>query len=253
MAEAGASYPSTTFPGGPPPRASSGRIRGTVRLALFEPDQAGNVVAILRTAACFGVAVDIIEPCGFGFAGRAPGSGDCEARDRAACVDLHEEAVLRGEARLGGFQQGLEQRSKLPFREGRDQQDAGMGAPCGDVDEVRAVDGDEDCPALASEGENLLIRGASAEGCGVHRSLCGVTQGFGDPDEGLSATFIEQQILGLSGSGGRAAFPALGVYGRRPAPLRSAHWRGRNLPESPRTSHPASRGLPRVVRRSSFP
>jgi tRNA (cytidine/uridine-2'-O-)-methyltransferase len=42
-----------------------------MRLALFEPDQAGNVGAILRLAACLGVAVDIVEPCGFPFADRA--------------------------------------------------------------------------------------------------------------------------------------------------------------------------------------
>jgi tRNA (cytidine/uridine-2'-O-)-methyltransferase len=36
-----------------------------MRLALFQPDQAGNVGTILRTAACLGVPVDIIEPCGF--------------------------------------------------------------------------------------------------------------------------------------------------------------------------------------------
>jgi tRNA (cytidine/uridine-2'-O-)-methyltransferase len=36
-----------------------------MRLALFQPDQAGNVGTILRTAACFGVPVDIIEPAGF--------------------------------------------------------------------------------------------------------------------------------------------------------------------------------------------
>jgi tRNA (cytidine/uridine-2'-O-)-methyltransferase len=42
-----------------------------MRLALFEPDQAGNVGTILRTAACFGVPVDVIEPCGFPFSDRA--------------------------------------------------------------------------------------------------------------------------------------------------------------------------------------
>ena len=36
-----------------------------MRLALYQPDQAGNVGTILRTAACFGVPVDIIEPTGF--------------------------------------------------------------------------------------------------------------------------------------------------------------------------------------------
>ncbi|HEY9554225.1 tRNA (cytidine(34)-2'-O)-methyltransferase [Allosphingosinicella sp.] len=36
-----------------------------MRIALYQPDQAGNVGTIMRLAACLGVAVDIIEPCGF--------------------------------------------------------------------------------------------------------------------------------------------------------------------------------------------
>lgn len=36
-----------------------------MRLALYEPDIPQNAGAILRLGACFGVAVDIIEPCGF--------------------------------------------------------------------------------------------------------------------------------------------------------------------------------------------
>jgi tRNA (cytidine/uridine-2'-O-)-methyltransferase len=36
-----------------------------MRLALFQPDIPGNVGAILRSCACFGVAVDLIEPLGF--------------------------------------------------------------------------------------------------------------------------------------------------------------------------------------------
>jgi len=35
------------------------------RIALYQPDIAGNTGAILRLAACLGVAVDIIEPAGF--------------------------------------------------------------------------------------------------------------------------------------------------------------------------------------------
>lgn len=38
-----------------------------MRLALFQPDIAQNVGTILRLGACLGVAVDIIEPCGFPF------------------------------------------------------------------------------------------------------------------------------------------------------------------------------------------
>lgn len=36
-----------------------------MRLALFQPDIPQNAGAILRLAACLGVGVDVIEPCGF--------------------------------------------------------------------------------------------------------------------------------------------------------------------------------------------
>jgi tRNA (cytidine/uridine-2'-O-)-methyltransferase len=42
-----------------------------MRIALFQPDIAGNVGTILRLAACTGVAVDLIEPMGFPWSDRA--------------------------------------------------------------------------------------------------------------------------------------------------------------------------------------
>ncbi|PNU06805.1 tRNA (cytidine(34)-2'-O)-methyltransferase [Novosphingobium guangzhouense] len=36
-----------------------------MRVALFEPEIAGNVGAVLRLGACLGVPVDLIEPMGF--------------------------------------------------------------------------------------------------------------------------------------------------------------------------------------------
>jgi tRNA (cytidine/uridine-2'-O-)-methyltransferase len=36
-----------------------------MRIALFEPEIAGNVGAVLRLGACLGAAVDLIEPLGF--------------------------------------------------------------------------------------------------------------------------------------------------------------------------------------------
>lgn len=36
-----------------------------MRIALFEPEIAGNVGAVLRLGACLGVAVDLVEPMGF--------------------------------------------------------------------------------------------------------------------------------------------------------------------------------------------
>ena len=38
-----------------------------MRLALYQPDIPQNAGALLRLGACLGVAVDIIEPCGFLF------------------------------------------------------------------------------------------------------------------------------------------------------------------------------------------
>lgn len=38
-----------------------------MRLALFQPDIPQNTGTILRLAACLGVPVDVIEPCGFPF------------------------------------------------------------------------------------------------------------------------------------------------------------------------------------------
>jgi tRNA (cytidine/uridine-2'-O-)-methyltransferase len=42
-----------------------------MRLALHQPDQPGNVGAILRLGACLGVGIDVIEPCGFPFSHRS--------------------------------------------------------------------------------------------------------------------------------------------------------------------------------------
>jgi tRNA (cytidine/uridine-2'-O-)-methyltransferase len=45
--------------------APARRLSGGMRIALYQPEIAGNVGAVLRLAACFGVAVDLIEPLGF--------------------------------------------------------------------------------------------------------------------------------------------------------------------------------------------
>ena len=55
-----------------------------MRLALYQPDQAGNVGTILRLAACLGVAVDIVEPCGFPWSDRALKRAGMDYADRAA-------------------------------------------------------------------------------------------------------------------------------------------------------------------------
>jgi tRNA (cytidine/uridine-2'-O-)-methyltransferase len=56
-----------------------------MRLALFEPDIPQNAASLIRTCACLGVPVDIIEPCGFVFS---------EAGFRRAGMDYVELAEV---------------------------------------------------------------------------------------------------------------------------------------------------------------
>lgn len=60
-----------------------------MRLALFEPDIAGNAGTIIRLGACLGVGVDLIEPMGFPFGDRALARA---AMDYAAHADVRRHA-----------------------------------------------------------------------------------------------------------------------------------------------------------------
>ncbi len=42
-----------------------------IRLAIYEPDIPQNLGAMIRLCACFGVDIDLIEPCGFPFSLKA--------------------------------------------------------------------------------------------------------------------------------------------------------------------------------------
>ncbi|MGF1461919.1 MAG: TrmH family RNA methyltransferase [Maricaulaceae bacterium] len=59
-----------------------------MRVALFQPDIAQNVGAVMRLCACFRVALDIIEPCGFPLTAKAlrrtamDYAAHCELRQR---------------------------------------------------------------------------------------------------------------------------------------------------------------------------
>ncbi|MBX3498284.1 MAG: tRNA (cytidine(34)-2'-O)-methyltransferase [Alphaproteobacteria bacterium] len=65
-----------------------------MRLALYQPDIAQNAGTILRLAACFGVAVDVIEPCGFAFD---------ERRFRRAGMDYLDRVDLRRHSSWAAF------------------------------------------------------------------------------------------------------------------------------------------------------
>lgn len=47
------------------------KAESLLKIALYQPDIAGNVGTILRLGACLGVPCAIIEPCGFPFSDKA--------------------------------------------------------------------------------------------------------------------------------------------------------------------------------------
>ena len=57
-----------------------------MRLALFEPDIPQNTGTILRLAACLGLGVDIIEPCGFAFSDRRLKRAGMDYIDRVSLI-----------------------------------------------------------------------------------------------------------------------------------------------------------------------
>jgi tRNA (cytidine/uridine-2'-O-)-methyltransferase len=75
-----------------------------VRLALYEPDIPQNTGTLLRLAACFGVAVDLIEPMGFLFDDR---------RLRRAALDYAALAAVRRHASWSAFLAVREPESRL--------------------------------------------------------------------------------------------------------------------------------------------
>lgn len=56
-----------------------------MRLALYQPDIPQNLGAAIRLAACFGVPLDVIEPCGFPLTDKALKRA---AMDYAGAVDI---------------------------------------------------------------------------------------------------------------------------------------------------------------------
>jgi tRNA (cytidine/uridine-2'-O-)-methyltransferase len=75
-----------------------------VRLALYEPDIPQNTGALLRLAACFGVAIDLIEPMGFLFDDR---------RLRRAALDYAALAAVCRHASWSAFLAVRETESRL--------------------------------------------------------------------------------------------------------------------------------------------
>ncbi|MBZ0127599.1 MAG: tRNA (cytidine(34)-2'-O)-methyltransferase [Rhodobacteraceae bacterium] len=54
-----------------------------MRLAVYQPDIAPNLGAMIRICACFGVPLDVIEPCGFPLSQKALKRAAMDYADRA--------------------------------------------------------------------------------------------------------------------------------------------------------------------------
>lgn len=65
-----------------------------MRIALFEPEIAGNVGAVLRLGACLGATVDLIEPMGFTWDDR---------RVRRAAMDYIDHVTVERHAGFDAF------------------------------------------------------------------------------------------------------------------------------------------------------
>lgn len=91
-----------------------------MRLALYQPDIPQNTGAILRLAACFGLAVDVIEPCGFAFDDRRMRRAGMDYLDH---VELHRhrswEAYRAARAGEAGRLVLLTTKAEVPHTEVR--------------------------------------------------------------------------------------------------------------------------------------
>lgn len=77
-----------------------------MRIALFEPEIAGNVGAVLRLGACLGVDVDLIEPLGFEWDDR---------RVRRAGMDYIDHVVVARHAGFDAFRTSIGSRRLVLF------------------------------------------------------------------------------------------------------------------------------------------
>ena len=75
-----------------------------MRIALYEPEIAGNVGAVMRIGACMGVAVDLIEPLGFVWDDR---------RVRRAAMDYIDHVAVTRHAGFDAFRATLAAEARL--------------------------------------------------------------------------------------------------------------------------------------------
>ncbi|MEH6683217.1 MAG: tRNA (cytidine(34)-2'-O)-methyltransferase [Qipengyuania sp.] len=77
-----------------------------MRIAMFEPEIAGNVGAVLRLGACMGAGIDLIEPLGFTWDDR---------RVRRAAMDYIDQVEITRHSEFDAFSAGLGERRLILF------------------------------------------------------------------------------------------------------------------------------------------
>jgi tRNA (cytidine/uridine-2'-O-)-methyltransferase len=77
-----------------------------MRIALFEPEIAGNVGSVLRLGACLGAAVDLIEPMGFEWDDR---------RVRRTAMDYIDHVAIARHAGFDAFKTAAGSRRLILF------------------------------------------------------------------------------------------------------------------------------------------
>ena len=65
-------------------------LKQDLRLAIYQPDIPQNLGAMIRLCACFGVDIDLIEPCGFPFSLKALKRTAMDYIDLAK-IDCHDD------------------------------------------------------------------------------------------------------------------------------------------------------------------
>lgn len=77
-----------------------------MRIALYEPEIAGNVGAVMRLGACMGAAVDLIEPLGFAWD---------DKRVRRAAMDYIDHVEVTRHAGFAAFRAAVAPRRLVLF------------------------------------------------------------------------------------------------------------------------------------------
>ena len=158
-----------------------------MRLALYEPDIPQNTGTILRLAACLGLAVDIIEPCGFLLDDR---------RLRRAGMDyLQQVALTRHRSWTAYCESRAAQAHKGPIK------DAEATEPAGRL-LLLTTRGDRAYTDIAYRADDTLLLGSESAGvpetvhaCADHRLVIPMQAGARSLNVALAAAMVAGEAL----------------------------------------------------------